>query len=87
MVSGEGFTREQLKLLSLKNIPILQKDFQKGQVICARLSRHPYFGFEVLLKQPWMIYYSWNMDFENNCLEMRFRNATLKVSFQSGKNT
>lgn len=76
MVSGER-SRDENKVLNLLHTAV---DPQQGQVMCTRLSKEPYFGVEMLLGLPWRIYYTWNMDLENSCLDMSFRNATPAVS-------
>lgn len=47
---------------------------------CNKLTTDPYFEPEMVLGRPWRIYYTWNMDLEEKCLDMVFTNATQAVS-------
>ncbi|CAB3220518.1 unnamed protein product [Arctia plantaginis] len=46
---------------------------------CNKLITEPYFEPELVLGRSWRIYYAWNMDLEEKCLDMVFTNATQAI--------
>ncbi|KAJ8712999.1 hypothetical protein PYW08_008303 [Mythimna loreyi] len=75
----DQMTDKQVSRLHHDQVKLLNKDPRQGEVMCTRLAKEPYFGVEMLVGPTWRIYYSWNMDLQNQCLDMVFRNATPQV--------
>ncbi|CAK1541592.1 unnamed protein product [Leptosia nina] len=48
--------------------------------MCERIAKQPYFDMDMVVGQPWRIYYTWNLKLDTACLEMQFKNASLKIT-------
>ncbi|XP_023951223.2 uncharacterized protein LOC112055378 [Bicyclus anynana] len=47
--------------------------------VCMRIAKDPYFDIDLVVGEPWRIYYSWNMNLETKCLDLVIRNATQEI--------
>ena len=84
MVAGRRIlSRDDRTHIANEHLRILRKDSGEGPIMCARLAKEPYFGVEMLLGKAWRIYYTWNMDLHNQCLDMVFKNVTQSVRVHS----
>ncbi|KAF9417324.1 hypothetical protein HW555_005540, partial [Spodoptera exigua] len=50
-----------------------------GEEICKRLTKEPYFEPDMVTGKPWRIYYTWNINLEDKCMDMVFKNATTAI--------